>query len=65
MKTAHTCLTENSSLEAAAALAEQRKHQALDRLTEKLNAPPERDAFETAMRALIDADKAVQEAKGR
>ena len=65
MKHPTPCLTENAALEEAAALAERRKLQALDRLMEKLGAAPERDDFERAMHRLIDADKAALEAKGR
>lgn len=67
MKHTTPCLIENSPLEAVAALADQRKRQALDRLMEKLEATPseEKDEFETAMHTLIDADKAALEAKGR
>lgn len=65
MKHPTPCLGENAALEEAAAIAERRKLRALDRLMEKLGVSPEQDEFETAMRALIDADKAALEAKGR
>jgi len=65
MKHTTPCLIENSPLEAVAAIADQRKRQALDRLMEKLEATPPRDEFENAMYGLIDADKAALEAKGR
>lgn len=65
MKHPVPCLDANPGLEQAAHLAEQRKNQALDRLNEKLSATPEKDAFLLAMENLIDADKAVMEAKRR
>lgn len=65
MKHPTPCLSENAALEAQAALAEQRKLQALDRLMAKLDTPPEKDAFHLAMENLIDADKTAREARGR
>ena len=49
----------------AAILAEQRKDAALDRLQKLVGATPphQRDAFESALRSLIDADRALQEAR--
>jgi len=50
------CFEPPKALEDAARLAEQRKRQAIDRLTEKL-AP--KDRFQRAMVNLIDADKSA------
>jgi hypothetical protein len=58
------CFEPPKQLEAAAALAEKRKREAIDRLTEKL-APSGNDRFEQAMRDLIDADKKALQEKGR
>lgn len=65
MKHPTPCLGKNAALEEAAAIAERRKLRALDRLMGKLGVRPERDEFEAAMHALVDADKAALEAKGR
>jgi hypothetical protein len=54
-------------MEKAAAEAEQRKVAALERLQRLAEGAPvlEPDSFEKAMQALIDADKAALEARGR
>ena len=51
-------------LEEAAELAEQRKREAIARLSEKLGIS-NRDRFEQAIRELIDADKRVPQEKGK
>jgi hypothetical protein len=60
----HPCLEANKILEEAAARAEQRKHQAIDRLSEALGQPQE-DGFHKAMVDLIEADKRALKEKGR
>lgn len=47
-----------------AVVAEQRKDAALVRLQRLADGAPEPDAFDRAMRAVIDADKAYQKSKG-
>jgi hypothetical protein len=55
------CFKVNKNLENAARQAEQRKNQAIDRLTKKLK--PNR--FERALVDVIDADKRALQEKGR
>lgn len=65
------CFHEDDALEEAARLAEQRKRAAMGELAAALGGSlddrigQDPDAFETAMRALIDADKAALRARGR
>lgn len=58
----HPCFETNKALEEAAAHAETRKNQAIDRLMGKLGPKGE---FEEAMNQLIDADKRALQEKGR
>lgn len=63
------CLPADPGLEAVAAIAEQRKRQALDGLMDALSSAEaveaNDDAFGRALVELIDADKHVMEAKRR
>lgn len=63
------CVAADTGLEAVAAIAEQRKRQALDGLMDALSsaeaAEANDDEFGRALVELIDADKRVVEAKRR
>jgi hypothetical protein len=63
MKT-QPCFEPPRHLEEAAELAEQRKREAIARLSEKLGIS-NRDRFEQAIRELINADKRVLQEKGK
>lgn len=54
-----------SRLQEQAAAAEKRKDDVLDRMLGRVGAAPKEDAFERALRVLIDADKAALNAKTR